>query len=166
MMCWNWIDSSRKREALTISCPGPGHTVPSAVHGRAWTKNRENNPMQSRVNPGSQHSCRAAMAQPRRVYLSYQLPLISDHIPHPTYARSIVRRRTGIADGWFELIKLISHHKPIETPRLGEERQVAHSIDEALSFEIERRVAQDTISGNFAEFGEQLVHHRVLPAGH
>src|SRR6267154_6269277 len=24
MMCWNWIDSSRKREALTISCPGPG----------------------------------------------------------------------------------------------------------------------------------------------
>ncbi len=36
------------------------HTVPSAVHGRAWTKNRENNPMQSRVNPGSQHSCCAA----------------------------------------------------------------------------------------------------------
>jgi hypothetical protein len=26
-MCWNWIDSSRKREALTISCPGPG--IPS-----------------------------------------------------------------------------------------------------------------------------------------
>jgi quinoprotein glucose dehydrogenase len=25
-------------------------TVPSAVHGRAWTKNRENNPMQSRVD--------------------------------------------------------------------------------------------------------------------
>src|SRR5882672_2715551 len=24
MMCWSWIDSSRKREALTISCPGPG----------------------------------------------------------------------------------------------------------------------------------------------
>jgi hypothetical protein len=23
-MCWSWIDSSRKREALTISCPGPG----------------------------------------------------------------------------------------------------------------------------------------------
>src|SRR5882724_4670024 len=27
MMCWNWIDSSRKREALMISCPGPG--IPS-----------------------------------------------------------------------------------------------------------------------------------------
>src|SRR6266850_5950838 len=24
MMCWSWIDSSRKRKALTISCPGPG----------------------------------------------------------------------------------------------------------------------------------------------
>src|SRR6266700_1825710 len=24
MMCWNWIDSSRKREAPTIPCPGPG----------------------------------------------------------------------------------------------------------------------------------------------
>src|SRR5258705_6695008 len=24
MMCWSWIDSSRKREALTILCPGPG----------------------------------------------------------------------------------------------------------------------------------------------
>src|SRR5712675_1825032 len=24
MMCWSWIDSSRKREALAISCPGPG----------------------------------------------------------------------------------------------------------------------------------------------
>jgi len=23
-MCWSWIDWSRKREALTISCPGPG----------------------------------------------------------------------------------------------------------------------------------------------
>jgi hypothetical protein len=23
-MCWSWIDSSRKREALTIPCPGPG----------------------------------------------------------------------------------------------------------------------------------------------
>src|SRR5712664_2891311 len=43
--------------ALTISCPGPGIAVPSAVQGRAWTKNRENNPMQSRVDPGSQHSC-------------------------------------------------------------------------------------------------------------
>jgi hypothetical protein len=30
------------------------HSVPSAVQGRAWTKNRENNPMQSRVDPGSQ----------------------------------------------------------------------------------------------------------------
>src|SRR6267378_3509542 len=60
MMCWNWIDSSRKREALTISCPRTRHTVPSAVHGRAWTKNRENNPMQSRVDPGSQHSCCAS----------------------------------------------------------------------------------------------------------
>src|SRR6266581_8834452 len=38
----------------------PARAVPSAVHGRAWTKNRENNPMQSRVNPGSQHSCCAA----------------------------------------------------------------------------------------------------------
>src|ERR1700675_4662788 len=56
MMCWNWIDSSRKCEALTISCP-TRHSVPSAVQGRAWTKNRENNPMQSRVDPGSQHSC-------------------------------------------------------------------------------------------------------------
>jgi hypothetical protein len=35
------------------------HSVPSAVHGRAWTKNRENNPMQSSVDPGSQHSCSA-----------------------------------------------------------------------------------------------------------
>src|ERR1700704_762227 len=26
MMCWSWIDSSRKCEALTISCPGPGIT--------------------------------------------------------------------------------------------------------------------------------------------
>src|SRR5450755_476070 len=24
MMCWSWIESSREREALTISCPGPG----------------------------------------------------------------------------------------------------------------------------------------------
>jgi len=29
---------------------------PFAVRGRPWTKNRENNPMQSRVDPGSQHS--------------------------------------------------------------------------------------------------------------
>jgi hypothetical protein len=36
------------------------HSVPSAVRGRAWTKNRENNPMQSRADPGSQHSCCAA----------------------------------------------------------------------------------------------------------
>src|SRR3979490_2856428 len=49
MMCWNWIDSSRKREALTNDLVSrTRHTVPSAVHGRAWTKNRENNPMQSR----------------------------------------------------------------------------------------------------------------------
>ena len=34
-----------------FSCPGPGNSVPSAVHGRAWTKNRENNPMQSRADP-------------------------------------------------------------------------------------------------------------------
>jgi hypothetical protein len=27
------------------------HGVPSPVHGRAWTRNRENNPMQSRVDP-------------------------------------------------------------------------------------------------------------------
>ena len=27
------------------------HSVPSAAQGRAWTKNRENNPMQSRVDP-------------------------------------------------------------------------------------------------------------------
>jgi hypothetical protein len=45
------------------------HTVPSAVHGGAWTKNRENNPMQSRVNPGSQHSCCAASGcSHRRLY--------------------------------------------------------------------------------------------------
>src|SRR5216683_7004977 len=45
----------------------PGdHTVPSAVHGRAWTKNRENNPMQSRVNPGSQHSCCAASGREKK----------------------------------------------------------------------------------------------------
>src|SRR6266704_3581851 len=42
------------------------HTVPSAVHGRAWTKNRENNPMQSRVNPGSQHSCCAASGREKK----------------------------------------------------------------------------------------------------
>jgi hypothetical protein len=59
MMCWNWIDSSRKREALTISCPGPG--IPSLRRCTAGLdKNRENNPMQSKVNPGSQHSCCAA----------------------------------------------------------------------------------------------------------
>src|SRR6266567_9378780 len=40
--------------------------VPSAVHGRAWTKNRENNPMQSRVNPGSQHSCCAASGREKK----------------------------------------------------------------------------------------------------
>jgi hypothetical protein len=28
-----------------------------AVHRRAQTQNRENNPMQSRLGPGSQHSC-------------------------------------------------------------------------------------------------------------
>src|ERR1700731_4099379 len=52
MMCWSWIDSSCKREALTISCPGPG----IASLGGAWTKNREINPMQSRMAPGPQHS--------------------------------------------------------------------------------------------------------------
>src|SRR6266567_4295746 len=40
--------------------------VPSAVHGRAWTKNSENNPMQSRVNPGSQHSCCAASGREKK----------------------------------------------------------------------------------------------------
>jgi hypothetical protein len=45
---------------------GTRHTVPSAVHGRAWTKNRENNPMQSRVNPGSQHSCCAASGREKK----------------------------------------------------------------------------------------------------
>src|SRR5260370_24295851 len=69
MMCWNWIDWSRKREALTNLVSRTRHTVPSAVHGRAWTKNRENNPMQSRVNPGSQHSCCAASGcSHRRLY--------------------------------------------------------------------------------------------------
>jgi hypothetical protein len=47
------------------------HCVPSAVHGRAWTKNRENNPMQSRVNPGSQPSCCAASGAKRAVAASH-----------------------------------------------------------------------------------------------
>src|SRR5882757_11078167 len=46
--------------ARYAAAPTPRHSVPSAVHGRAWTKNRENNPMQSRVDPGSQHSCCAS----------------------------------------------------------------------------------------------------------
>jgi hypothetical protein len=29
----------------------------SSIDFVRWTKNRENNPMQSRVDPGSQHSC-------------------------------------------------------------------------------------------------------------
>ena len=45
MMRWSWIDSSRKREALAIVFR-TRHCV-SAVHGSAWTKNRENDPMQS-----------------------------------------------------------------------------------------------------------------------
>src|SRR6266700_4681918 len=64
MMCWNWIDSSRKREAHLVS--RTRHTVPSAVHGRAWTKNCENKPMQSRVNTGSQHSCCAASGREKK----------------------------------------------------------------------------------------------------
>jgi hypothetical protein len=36
----------------------PG-SAPSAVHGRAWTKNRENNPMQSKADPAC--GTRAAM---------------------------------------------------------------------------------------------------------
>src|ERR1700730_2704101 len=42
------------------------HSVPSAVQGRASTKNRENNPMQSRMDPGSQHSCCAASGAEER----------------------------------------------------------------------------------------------------
>jgi hypothetical protein len=41
--------------------PEPANaSVRSAVYSRARTKNRENNPMQSRVDAGSQHFCRAA----------------------------------------------------------------------------------------------------------
>jgi len=47
------IDSSRKREALTISCPDRHTVLRRCTAG--LDKNRENNPMQSRVNPGSQH---------------------------------------------------------------------------------------------------------------
>ena len=42
------------------STPKPWHCVPSAVHGRAWTKNRENNPMQSRMDPGSCYAASGA----------------------------------------------------------------------------------------------------------
>src|SRR3979409_881889 len=57
MMCWSWIDSSRKARGPNDLVARAWHSAPSAVHGGAWTKNLENNPMQSRVDPGSQHSC-------------------------------------------------------------------------------------------------------------
>src|ERR1700722_9821989 len=57
MMCWSWIDSSHKREASKISCSGQR---PFGGARLGLDKNRENNPMQSRVDPGSQHSCCAA----------------------------------------------------------------------------------------------------------
>jgi hypothetical protein len=59
MMCWGWIDSSRKREALSISCPGPD-IAPLGGARQGLDKNRENNPMQSRDEPDSQHPCCAA----------------------------------------------------------------------------------------------------------
>ena len=54
MMCWSWIDWSRKREALTISCPDRA-LRPFGGARQGLDKNRENNPMQSKVDPGSQH---------------------------------------------------------------------------------------------------------------
>jgi hypothetical protein len=57
MMCWGWIDSSRNARGTNDLVSRTRHSAPSAVHGGAWTKNRENNPMQSRGDPGSRHSC-------------------------------------------------------------------------------------------------------------
>ena len=47
----------------------------SVRYGRARTKNRENNPMQSRVEPGSQHSCCAASGASKSIELKTQLAL-------------------------------------------------------------------------------------------
>src|SRR5450756_350681 len=52
--------SSRTRETLTISCPGPGIAFLRPCTAGPGHQNRENNPMQSRMDPGSQYSCSAA----------------------------------------------------------------------------------------------------------
>jgi hypothetical protein len=43
------LDLNLTDQGYRIGACGCCHRHP--VHGRAWTKNRENNPMQSRVNP-------------------------------------------------------------------------------------------------------------------
>jgi hypothetical protein len=52
------------------------HSVPSAVHGRAWTKNRENNPMQSKVDPGSQTRAALHRTEEKCSVVTAQLDLI------------------------------------------------------------------------------------------
>jgi hypothetical protein len=71
MMCWSWIDSSREREALTISCPGPGIASLRRCTAGPAQKNRENNRMQSSVDSGLQHSCCAASGAKRAVAASH-----------------------------------------------------------------------------------------------
>jgi hypothetical protein len=45
MMRWSWIDSSRKREALTNDLVSrTRHSVPSAVHGQGLDKKSRKQP--------------------------------------------------------------------------------------------------------------------------
>src|SRR4030081_1121870 len=58
MMYWNWIDWSRKREALTISCPGPG--IPSLRRCKAGPGQKIAKTTPCKVEWTPQHSCCAA----------------------------------------------------------------------------------------------------------
>jgi hypothetical protein len=80
----------------------------SAVHRGAQTQNRENNPMQSRMAPGSQRSCGFRPGHEKKMVRCHGPNLISSR--NGADIRDLVRRSAVFAD------KIFKSTKPADLP--------------------------------------------------